>query len=309
VTFTLYHAGPMDSLFGGLSQIPGVKDLTDVVGSASSTVGSMVQGALEVPQELVSEGLKGVTAVVEPKEEQNTKQGSSIVRDTLGLPFTLISKGLTGGITAAQMVGSQAGSAVEGALKLPQIGLSVTESVVTEVGSQAGSVVEGALQLPQIGLGVATSVAEQVGSQARSAVEGALQLPQIGFGIANTVVEQVGSQAKSMMIGALELPMKLLEQGIVGSVTIGVQIAVEFVEGFIEEQTVKAWWVLNRVPPFRLVARVTVPMAAQSSEMYNKVVTSLSQMSTIFSYLPLVPVNKIAEAFKKGDPDAKEKWM
>lgn len=79
---------------------------------------------------------------------------------------------------------------------------------------------------------------EQVGSQARSMVEGALQLPQIGFSIANSIAEQVGSQAKSIMKGALELPMKLLEAGLVGSVTIGVQIAVEFVEDFLEEQTV-----------------------------------------------------------------------
>ncbi|KAI3983465.1 hypothetical protein MKX01_038885 [Papaver californicum] len=76
----------------------------------------------------------------------------------------------------------------------------------------------------------------------------------------------------------------------------------------LTEQTVKAWWSLNRLQPFRMVAQVTVPRAAQLLEKYNDVVTSTSQKGyTLSSYLPLVPLDKIAETFRKCKAVSKEK--
>ncbi|KAI3920249.1 hypothetical protein MKX01_017906 [Papaver californicum] len=144
-------ASPTNTMFGILNEIPGVKGINDAIGSASSAVGSMVdsvahqagsvvQGALELPREVVSEGVTGVTNVVGPVEGLVANQGSSLIRDISGLPFKLVSNGITGGITAANSLGSQVQSTVEGALKLPQIGLGVATSVVKEIGSQARSI-------------------------------------------------------------------------------------------------------------------------------------------------------------------------
>ncbi|MCL7051395.1 hypothetical protein MKW94_024450 [Papaver nudicaule] len=122
------------------------------------------------------------------------------------------------------------------------------------------------------------------------------------------VAKRVASQARSMVHKALGMTYSLASEAQTRGVGAAACSAATKSRDFLTEHMIKAWWTLNRVPPFRMVAQVTVPRAAQLSEKYNDVVTNMSQKGyTICSYLPLVPLDKIAMAFKKGKAVSKEK--
>lgn len=65
-----------------------------------------------------------------------------------------------------------------------------------------------------------------------------------------------------------------------------------------EQCAVSAWRKLNQLPLFPQVAHVVVPTAAYCSEKYNQTVLSTADKGyKVSSYLPLVPVEKIAKVF------------
>ncbi|KAK9146934.1 hypothetical protein Sjap_006837 [Stephania japonica] len=69
-------------------------------------------------------------------------------------------------------------------------------------------------------------------------------------------------------------------------------------EPVAEQYAVTAWRKLNGLPLFPQVAQVVVPTAAYVSERYNQVVSHSAQRGHVaFSYLPLVPIEKIAKVF------------
>lgn len=82
--------------------------------------------------------------------------------------------------------------------------------------------------------------------------------------------------------------------------------AAEMCKRFTLIQLVNAWFILNKVPVFHKVADKAVPAAAHWSDKYNHVVEDMSGKGyTIFGYLPKVPVDKIANAFKQGEAGQK----
>ncbi|KAL9271216.1 Stress-related protein [Drosera capensis] len=65
------------------------------------------------------------------------------------------------------------------------------------------------------------------------------------------------------------------------------------------QYAVSAWGSLNRLPLFPQVAQVMVPTAAYCSEKYNKTLLSMADKEyNVASFLPLVPIEKIAKAFR-----------
>ncbi|PON52084.1 Rubber elongation factor [Trema orientale] len=65
-----------------------------------------------------------------------------------------------------------------------------------------------------------------------------------------------------------------------------------------EQCAASAWRKLNQLPLFPKVAHVVVPTAAYCSEKYNQTVLSTADKGyRVSSYLPLVPVEKIAKVF------------
>ncbi|GAB2228967.1 hypothetical protein Droror1_Dr00023101 [Drosera rotundifolia] len=65
------------------------------------------------------------------------------------------------------------------------------------------------------------------------------------------------------------------------------------------QYAVSAWGSLNRLPFFPQVAQVMVPTAAYCSEKYNKTVLSMADKEyNVASFLPLVPIEKIAKVFR-----------
>lgn len=75
---------------------------------------------------------------------------------------------------------------------------------------------------------------------------------------------------------------------------------------FLLTNSVKAWVKLNNFTPVHTVADMAVPTAAHWSEKYNDVVKNMSQKGyPLVGYLPLVPVDEIAKAFKQGEAGKK----
>ena len=65
-----------------------------------------------------------------------------------------------------------------------------------------------------------------------------------------------------------------------------------------EQCAASAWRRLNQLPLFPRVANVVVPTAAFCSEKYNQTVASTAEKGyKVSSYLPLVPVERIARVF------------
>ncbi|XP_050236054.1 stress-related protein [Mercurialis annua] len=72
-------------------------------------------------------------------------------------------------------------------------------------------------------------------------------------------------------------------------------------EPVAEHHAVAMWRILNRVPLFPQAAQIAVPTAAYWSEKYNQVVCySADRGYCAASYLPLIPVERIAKVFDEG---------
>lgn len=73
-------------------------------------------------------------------------------------------------------------------------------------------------------------------------------------------------------------------------------------EPVAEQYAVSAWRSLNRLPLFPQVAHILVPTAAYWTERYNQVVSYTAEKGyPVSSYLPLVPVERIAKVFEGAE--------
>ncbi|KAL9225556.1 hypothetical protein vseg_001462 [Gypsophila vaccaria] len=63
--------------------------------------------------------------------------------------------------------------------------------------------------------------------------------------------------------------------------------------------TVRVWSMLDGFAPFHVVAEMTLPTAAHFSDKYNNLVSDFRGKGyPVFSYVPLLPIEDIAKAFK-----------
>nr|AAQ11374.1 rubber synthesis protein [Parthenium argentatum] len=73
-------------------------------------------------------------------------------------------------------------------------------------------------------------------------------------------------------------------------------------EPVAEKYTVSTWRSLNKLPLFPQVAQIAVPTGAYVLEKYNDPVSYTADKGyAVAQYLPLVPIDKIAKVFKKGE--------
>lgn len=73
-------------------------------------------------------------------------------------------------------------------------------------------------------------------------------------------------------------------------------------EPVAEQYAVSAWRSLNRLPMFPQVAGIVVPTAAYWTEKYNETVCYTAEKGyTVATYLPVVPIEKIAKVFEEAD--------
>ncbi|EEF47471.1 REF/SRPP-like protein At1g67360 [Ricinus communis] len=122
------------------------------------------------------------------------------------------------------------------------------------------------------------------------------------------VAKQVASQAQTLMQVALQKVQELVNEARVGGARAAVHFAAKESKHLALTQSVKVWIKLNQFPAVHTVADMAVPTAAHWSEKYNHVIKDMTQKGhTLFGYLPLVPVDEIAKAFKQGKTKAGEK--
>lgn len=72
-------------------------------------------------------------------------------------------------------------------------------------------------------------------------------------------------------------------------------------------QTVRVFIVLDQYPPIHKVAEKAAPTAIHWLKTYNHTVKDLTRKGYPgFGYLPLVPVDEIAQKFKQGEAKKRE---
>ncbi|KAJ9176187.1 hypothetical protein P3X46_011526 [Hevea brasiliensis] len=121
------------------------------------------------------------------------------------------------------------------------------------------------------------------------------------------VAKQAVSQAQSLLQIASQKAQGLVHEASVGGPRAAVRYAARESKHFALTQSVKVWIKLNQFPVVHRVADMAVPTAAHWSEKYNHLVKDMAQKGyTVFGYVPLVPIDEVAEAYKQGEAEKKE---
>ncbi|KAJ9128496.1 hypothetical protein P3X46_034951 [Hevea brasiliensis] len=127
----------------------------------------------------------------------------------------------------------------------------------------------------------------------------------VSISYVSSVVEQVSTQAYSVVGDAPEV-VRVVIESTKTLYTNYESTAKEFFstdDSKVEEYAVTAWRGLNKLPLFPQVANVVAPTASYCCEMYNQTVRSASEQGySAFSYLPLVPTERIAQVFGDEAP-------
>lgn len=109
----------------------------------------------------------------------------------------------------------------------------------------------------------------------------------------------VAGQVHSIVNKATQTAQELLHQAQVGGPSAAARYAASEAKELVLTGTVVVWTKLDRIAPFHAMA---VPTAAHWSERYNRLVTNMSRRGyAVFCYLPLLPVDDIAKAFKQAE--------
>ncbi|KAE9607975.1 putative rubber elongation factor [Lupinus albus] len=114
--------------------------------------------------------------------------------------------------------------------------------------------------------------------------------------------------AKHVAVQVNDLTQKVAQEA--GKVVSEVQCegpvaAINFVttesKHFVLINSVKLWNGLNHIPLFHALAEMSAPTIAYLSHKYNHVIkTMIGKGYILFLYLPLIPIDEVAKAFKQG---------
>ncbi|OIW20753.1 hypothetical protein TanjilG_21818 [Lupinus angustifolius] len=121
------------------------------------------------------------------------------------------------------------------------------------------------------------------------------------------LIKQVANQAKVLVHEVSNKAENVVNEAQSG----GLRKAASYVaiesKQFVLIGSVKLWAGFNHYPPFHAVAKIAVPTAARWSEKYNHVVKGIvGKGYSISGYLPLIPIDEIAKAFKQGETKVNE---
>ncbi|XP_077250345.1 rubber elongation factor protein (REF) [Tasmannia lanceolata] len=111
------------------------------------------------------------------------------------------------------------------------------------------------------------------------------------------------TQTQSVVQRALQLAHELASKARTGSVSeVANTNEVIKCKQIAERQLLKLWFALDQVTLFHMAAEMAVPTAARWLDKYNHLVTDMSQKGfPIFTYLPLIPLDRIAKKFKREE--------
>lgn len=116
------------------------------------------------------------------------------------------------------------------------------------------------------------------------------------------LVKQVASQAKGWIQEVTHKAEKVVSEAQSGGAKAAAHYVATESKQFVLNGSVKLWGGLNHYPLFHAVAEMAVPTAAHWSEKYNHVVKDMAGKGcAVCGYLPLIPIDDIAKAFKQGE--------
>ncbi|XP_057752644.1 REF/SRPP-like protein At1g67360 [Arachis stenosperma] len=119
------------------------------------------------------------------------------------------------------------------------------------------------------------------------------------------LVKQVARQAKGLIEEVTQKAEKVVSEAQSGGAKAAAHYVAEESKHIVLTGSVKLWNGLNHYQLFHAVAEMAVPTAAHWLESYNHVVEDLTAKGYgVFQYLPLVPIDEIAKAFKQGEGEA-----
>ncbi|KDO81906.1 hypothetical protein CISIN_1g026954mg [Citrus sinensis] len=121
------------------------------------------------------------------------------------------------------------------------------------------------------------------------------------------LAKRVASQVHSLIETASQKAQNLVSEAQTGGPRAAVHYAAAESKHLLVTNSVKAWYKLNHYALFHTMADMAVPTAAQWSKKYNHLVVEMTKKGyTVFGYLPLVPIDDIAKAFKQSEAPKKE---
>ncbi len=114
------------------------------------------------------------------------------------------------------------------------------------------------------------------------------------------MAKHVVSHAHILIEKALQKAQKFVSEAQAGGPRAALHYAAGEYTRFVLTNSAIVWHKLNHYAIFHTVAGITVPMAAHLSEKYNHVVLGMNKKGyPVVGYLPLVPIDEIAKAFKE----------
>lgn len=121
------------------------------------------------------------------------------------------------------------------------------------------------------------------------------------------LAKRIASQVHSLIETASQKAQKLVSEAQTGGPRAAFHYAVTESKHLLLTNSVKAWYKLNHYALFHTVADMAVPTAANWSKKYNHAILDMNKKGyTVFGYLPLVPIDDIAKAFKQSEAAKKE---
>ncbi|KAK7319043.1 hypothetical protein RJT34_03752 [Clitoria ternatea] len=121
------------------------------------------------------------------------------------------------------------------------------------------------------------------------------------------LVKQVTNQVKVLIEEVTHKAEKVVSEAQSGGALAAAQYVATESKHYVLIGSVKLWGVLNQCQPFHAVAELVIPTASHWSEKYNQVVKDMSQKGyAVVGYLPLIPIDDIAKAFKQGEANVNE---
>ena len=119
---------------------------------------------------------------------------------------------------------------------------------------------------------------------------------------APSFAKYVASQAKDLIQKVAHEAGKVASEAQCGGPRAAMHYVTTESKHFLLDNSVKLWKGLNHYPTFHAVAEMAVPTAAHWSEKYNHVIKNMTGKGyAVFGYLPLIPIDDIAKAFKQGE--------
>ncbi|KAL2547203.1 REF/SRPP-like protein [Forsythia ovata] len=119
------------------------------------------------------------------------------------------------------------------------------------------------------------------------------------------LAKKVVSKAQSVVKKASQIAYDLAEETKVGGPGAALSRAGTMSKHFAISQLAIVWYKANHYPALHVVTEMAVPTAAHWSEKYNKWVKDMTVKGySVFGYLPLVPVEEMAKAYKQAQVEA-----